>query len=154
TDVFSSCHGRVCEPRGRSNQGRGVFLKGSRMPGTISSRTASSPAAASAASASRACCSRSARSWSISAARSPSNRVSVGGGAPALLGRPVHFQPVIGVFLPLLDFLGRKFARADRIAAGELGRRGVVGDRLDLENVQTAEFGDLLKCERRIFDQP
>jgi hypothetical protein len=50
---------------------------------------------------------------------------------------------------------GDKFAVvADRIAAGKLGCRGSIGDRLDPENVQAAEFGDLLEAERSIVDQP
>src|SRR5258708_6580695 len=77
---LGSGHGAACDPRAGSNQANGyltgVFLNGSRMPGRISSRSASSLAPASAASASRTCCSRSCRSWSIKAARSPSNRVS------------------------------------------------------------------------------
>ena len=69
-------------------------------------------------------------------------------------GRLVHLQPVVGVLLPLLDLVVGQFAGADRVAAGELGCRGVVGDRLHFEDVQAAEFGDLLKGERRIVDQP
>ena len=47
-----------------------------------------------------------------------------------------------------------QLAGADRVAAGQLGRRGVVGDRLDLEDVEPAEFGDLLERQRGIVDQP
>src|SRR5690348_13841132 len=75
-------HGVKFGPRCSSNQANcysiGRLVNGSRIPGTTSSRSASSPASASAASASRACCSRSRRSSSISASRSPSNRVSTG----------------------------------------------------------------------------
>ena len=47
-----------------------------------------------------------------------------------------------------------QLAGADRVAAGQLGRGGIVGDRLDLEDVKAAEFGDLLERQRGVVDQP
>jgi len=41
-----------------------------------------------------------------------------------------------------------QLAGADRVAPGQLGGRGVVGDRLDLEDMQPAEFGDLFERQR------
>ena len=75
-------------------------------------------------------------------------------GAAHRIGLLVHHQPMIGVGGALLDFGVGQFAGADRVAPGQLGRRGVVGDRLDLEDVQPAEFGDLFEAERGIVDQP
>jgi len=43
---------------------------------------------------------------------------------------------------------------ADRVAAGELGRGGIVGNRLDLEDVKPAEFRNLGESERAIVHQP
>ena len=63
-------------------------------------------------------------------------------------------QPIVGIGLAALDLLLGELARAQRIAAGQLGRGGVVGDRLHLEDVQAAEFGDLLEGERGVVDQP
>src|SRR3546814_16547082 len=62
--------------------------------------------------------------------------------------------PVIGIGLALVDFLDRQFVRADGIAPRQLGRGGIVGDRLDLEDVEAAKIGDLLKAERGAIDQP
>jgi hypothetical protein len=59
-----------------------------------------------------------------------------------------------GVVLALLDLLLGQLARADRVATGQLGRGGIVGDRLHLEDVEAAEFGDLLEGERAVVDQP
>jgi hypothetical protein len=66
----------------------------------------------------------------------------------------VHLQPVVGVVLALEDFLMGQLAGADRVAAGELGGGGVVGDRLHLENMEAAKLGNLLEAERGIVDQP
>ena len=81
-------------------------------------------------------------------------RVARALGAAHRVGRLVHLQPVVGVLLALLDFLVGQLAGADRVAAGQLGRRGVVGDRLHLEDVKAAEFGDLLEGQRTVLDQP
>ena len=59
-----------------------------------------------------------------------------------------------GVGLAAVDLLLVQFAGADRIASGQLGRGGVVGDRLDLEDVQPAEVRDLIERERGVVDQP
>ena len=75
-------------------------------------------------------------------------------GAAHGVGLLVHDQPIIGVGGALLDLGVGQLVGADRVAAGELGRRGVVGDRLDLEDVQPAEFGDLFEAERGVVDQP
>ena len=48
----------------------------------------------------------------------------------------------------------RQFAGAQRIAPGELGGGGIVGDRLHFQDVQAAKFGDLLEGERGVVDQP
>ena len=66
----------------------------------------------------------------------------------------VHLQPVVGVVLSLFDFGVGQLVGPDRVAASELGRRGVVGDRLNLEDVEPAEFGNLLERQRTIVDQP
>ena len=66
---------------------------------------------------------------------------------PIAVGLAVHLQLVGGIVLALVDLLLRQLARAQRIAAGQLGRGGVVGDRLHLEDVQPAKFGDLLEGE-------
>ena len=75
-------------------------------------------------------------------------------GAADLVGLLVHLEPVVGIGLALLDLLVGELAGADRVAAGQLGRRGIVGDRLDLEDMQAAELGDLLEGERAVVDQP
>src|SRR4029078_4226887 len=61
---------------------------------------------------------------------------------------------VFGVILSLHDLVVGQFDRTNGVAAGELGRRGIVGDRLDFEDVQPAEFRDLLEGQRCILDQP
>ena len=66
----------------------------------------------------------------------------------------VHPELVIGVVLTALDLLESEFARAQRVAAGQLGRGGIVGDRLHFEDVQAAKFGDLLKGQSGVVDQP
>jgi hypothetical protein len=66
----------------------------------------------------------------------------------------VHLQRVVGIVLALHDLLMRQLSGADRVAAGQLGRRGVVGDRLHLEDMEAAKLGDLLEGERAILDQP
>ena len=66
----------------------------------------------------------------------------------------MHPELVIGIVLAAVDLVQGELARAQRVAAGELGRGGIVGDRLHLEDVQAAEFGDLLEGERRVVDQP
>ena len=81
-------------------------------------------------------------------------RVARTPGAAHRFRRLLHLQAVVGIVLPLLDLLVRQLAGADRVAPGQLGRRGVVGDRLHLEDMQPAEFGDLLEGERCILDQP
>ena len=53
-----------------------------------------------------------------------------------------------------LDFLMVELAGADRVAPGQLGRSGIIGDRLDLEDVEPAKFGDLLERQRAVVDQP
>ena len=68
--------------------------------------------------------------------------------------RLVHLEHVIGVLLTLLDLLVRQLAGADRVAARQLRRRRVVGDRLHFKDVEAAEFGDLLEAERGVVDQP
>ena len=62
--------------------------------------------------------------------------------------RLVHLERVVGVPLALFDFLVGQLAGADRVAAGQLGRGRIVGDRLHLEDVQAAELGDLLERQR------
>jgi hypothetical protein len=44
--------------------------------------------------------------------------------------------------------------RAYGIAASQFGRRRIVCDRLDFQDMQAAEIGDLLKAERGVVDQP
>jgi hypothetical protein len=66
----------------------------------------------------------------------------------------VHLQAVVRVVLALDDLVVRQLVGADRIAAGELGRGRVIGNRLDFQDVKAAEFGDLLERERAILDQP
>ena len=75
-------------------------------------------------------------------------------GAHRLVGLAVHPELVIGIGLAALDLVLGELARAQRIAAGELGGGGVVGDRLHFEDVQAAKFGDLLEGERAVVDQP
>ena len=75
-------------------------------------------------------------------------------GAHRLVRLLLHLQLVDGVALPLLDLLEGEFARTQRIAPGELGRGGVVGDRLHFQDVQAAKFGDLLEGQRRVLDKP
>src|SRR3546814_17230475 len=60
-------------------------------------------------------------------------------GATHLFGAFRHLEPVIGIGLALVDFLDRQFVRADGIAPRQLGRGGIVGDRLDLEDVERSE---------------
>ena len=67
-------------------------------------------------------------------------------GAADRVRRLVHLQRIVGIRLALLDFLVRQLAGADRVAAGQLGRCRVVGNRLHLEDVEAAEFGDLLEA--------
>src|SRR3546814_4418993 len=55
---------------------------------------------------------------------------------------------------PYTTLFRSHFVRADGIAAGIFGRGGLVGDRLDLEDVDAAIFGDLDKGEAGVVDQP
>ena len=43
---------------------------------------------------------------------------------------------------------------AHRVAAGIFGAGGVIRDGLNLEDVQAAKFGDLVKAEGGVVDQP
>ncbi|KAI1692902.1 hypothetical protein DdX_20976 [Ditylenchus destructor] len=61
-------------------------------------------------------------------------------GAADLFGALAHLQAVVGIGLALLDLFHRQLVRADGITAGQLGRGGVVRDRLHLQNVQAAEL--------------
>ena len=63
-------------------------------------------------------------------------------------------QPVFRIRLPLLDLFVSQFAGAERIAPGQFGGRGVVGDRLDFEDMQATKLRDLFECQRAIVDQP
>ena len=74
-------------------------------------------------------------------------------GAADLLWSFEDLQAIIGVRLPLVDFGLGQFVRADRVATGQLGRGGVIGDGLDFQDMQAAKFGDLLKAERCIVDE-
>ena len=81
-------------------------------------------------------------------------RVTRATGAADLVRLLVHLERIIGVSLALFDCLVGQFTGADRVAAGQLGRGGVVSDRLDLKNMKPAELGDLLEGQRCILDQP
>ena len=58
---------------------------------------------------------------------------------------------MVRIGLAFVDLFLRQFVRAHRIAAGQLGRRGIVSDRVHLENVQPAEFGDLVEAESEVL---
>ena len=75
-------------------------------------------------------------------------------GATDLLGPLRDDELVIRVGLTLVDLVLRQLVRAQRIAPGQLGRGGIVGDRLDLQDVQSGEIGDLLKSELGVVYQP
>ena len=59
-----------------------------------------------------------------------------------------------GIGLALFDFLVRHLVRANGITPGIFGACGLVGERLDFEDVQTAEFGDLFEGQRAVIDEP
>ena len=73
---------------------------------------------------------------------------------PGLVGLLQEAKAIARIGLAAVDLLLVELARPDRVAASELGRRRVVGDRLDLQDVEPAEFGDLLEGERGVVDQP
>jgi hypothetical protein len=81
-------------------------------------------------------------------------RVARALGAADLLGTLDHLQAIGGIGLALVDFVLRQLVRAHRIAAGQLGRGGIVGDRLHFEDVETAEVRDLVERQRGVVDQP
>ena len=81
-------------------------------------------------------------------------RVARALGTHGLIGLAVHLKPIIRVVLAAVDLLQRQLARAQGIAAGQLGRGGIVGDRLHLEDMKAAKFGDLLEGQRSVVDQP
>src|SRR3546814_7520417 len=76
------------------------------------------------------------------------------GAANRVLRLLAHLELVVRVVLTLFNLFHRQFVRADGIAAGIFGRGGLVGDRLDLEDVDAAIFGDLDKGEAGVVDQP
>src|SRR5205807_8204792 len=59
-----------------------------------------------------------------------------------------QLEPVVGVSDRLLDFFARELAGLDRVEALDALGGIAVGDRLDLEWVELAEIGDLVKGER------
>ncbi len=81
-------------------------------------------------------------------------RVARPAGAADLIRLLLDAKLVIGIVLTAVDLVLVELAGADRVAAGELGRGGIVGDGLDFEDVEPAKFRDLLESERRIVDQP
>ena len=81
-------------------------------------------------------------------------RVARAAGAAGLVRLLVHVEAVGRIGLALVDLFLGELAGADRVAPGQLGRGGIVGDRLHLEDVEAAKFGDLLEGERAVVDQP
>jgi hypothetical protein len=81
-------------------------------------------------------------------------RVARALGSADLVGLLLDAQDVFGIGLAAVDLLLIELAGADRIPAGQLGGGGIVGDRLNLEDVETAKFGDLLEGESGVVDQP
>ena len=75
-------------------------------------------------------------------------------GASNLLGTLDDLQLVLGVRLRAVDLVLRQFVRANGVTPGQLGRCGVIRDRLNLENVQPAELRDLVERERGVVDHP
>jgi hypothetical protein len=75
-------------------------------------------------------------------------------GPADLVGRLLDLELVVRILLSLLDLLVSQLAGADRVAARQLGRSRIVGDRLHFQDVQAAEFGDLLERQRAVVDQP
>jgi hypothetical protein len=63
-------------------------------------------------------------------------------------------KAIVGIVLAEVDLFLGKLAGTNRVAAGQLGRGGVVGDRLDLEDVKAAELGYLLEGKSGVIDQP
>ena len=61
---------------------------------------------------------------------------------------------MLRVLLGRSDLLAGQLAGRDRIVAFDAGRHFAVGDALDLEWMQFAELGDLVKGERGVLDQP
>jgi len=65
-----------------------------------------------------------------------------------------ELEPRLRVGLAALDLLRRRLAVRHRIEALHLVRHFAVCDGLDLERMQLAEIGDLLKGQRGVLDQP
>jgi len=65
-----------------------------------------------------------------------------------------QLEPVSRIGNGLLDLLAAKLPGLDRIEALDALRCVTVGDRLHLERVELAEFGDLIERERGVLDQP
>jgi hypothetical protein len=61
---------------------------------------------------------------------------------------------MIRVGLAAIELVLGQFAVAHRIAAGQLGGGGIIGNRLHFKDMQAAEGGNLFKGQRRIVDQP
>ncbi len=65
-----------------------------------------------------------------------------------------QLQVIFRIVLSTLNFLARELARGDRVHALDAMRHVAVGDALHLEHMQVTELGDLVECERRIFNEP
>jgi hypothetical protein len=63
-------------------------------------------------------------------------------------------KPVSLIGFRLVDFFARKLVRRDRIDAAHAGANIAISNAFDLQRVQAAEIGDLIKRHRRIIDQP
>ncbi len=68
--------------------------------------------------------------------------------------RALHLQAVFRIALAALDLFMRQLAGMDRVAARVFGAGEIVRHRLNLQNVEAAELGDLLEGKRGIVDQP
>ena len=63
-------------------------------------------------------------------------------------------EPRLGIGLATLDLLRRGLTIRHRVEPLHLVRHFAVGDGLDLQRMQLAKIGYLVKGERSVFDQP
>ena len=66
----------------------------------------------------------------------------------------LHLERIVGIGLAALDLIVGQLAGMDRIAPGVLGPGQIVGHRLDFQDVEAAELGDLLKRQTGAVDKP